>query len=261
MLDELIKNNSLEDFSEKIHSIVVPCVVGETLNEKVSMGDSKVGGLPHVTKDFSWPFFDNYPLEFIAQINCEDVQYKNYPESGLLLFFYDNRHWGLHEKEKGFIKIEYLNKSMDLIVSETPIIEKKILWGLLGSTNYPRVYKETRLIFRPDISIPDIERGLISFENEGIEEAYRDLKCEFVEKRFVQIGGFPNPEQNDNMEANIVKIMEKGKTEEWIMILEVGCDKNTDMMWGDAGRIHFFTHIDDLKEKNFSSSWLELQCG
>jgi len=52
-------------------------------NKQLSLGSSKIGGKPHLPKDFIWPYFvgtnfndetKNRPLSFIAQINLEEVQ-------------------------------------------------------------------------------------------------------------------------------------------------------------------------------------------
>jgi hypothetical protein len=33
------------------------------------------------------------------------------------------------------------------------------------------------------------------------------------------------------------------------------------VMWGDAGKIFFWIHKDDLSNRRFNNSWLFLQCG
>jgi uncharacterized protein YwqG len=45
------------------------------------------------------------------------------------------------------------------------------------------------------------------------------------------------------------------------MILEISDDRRTDMMWGDAGILHFFCHVDDLESRVFSRCWMQVQCG
>lgn len=37
-------------------------------------------------------------------------------------------------------------------------------------------------------------------------------------------------------------------------------DNDFELMFGDCGRIYYFIKKDELKKKNFDSSWLILQC-
>jgi uncharacterized protein YwqG len=260
-MEDLIKKHGLADLTDKILAASRPCLEGITSDESVTLCGSKVGGNPHVPVGFQWPFFKEFPLEFVAQINCAEFTYPNFPNKGLLLFFQDNQHWGYSPKDAGFIRVIYYPDVMELQEIPTPVIYRKRLWGIFGHQALPRVYKEAKLVLRQGISLPSIERGLIALSDEGTEDAYCEVKEELQEGRFVQIGGFPNPVQNDGMEAEIAQMTSRGSAEDWIMILEVYCDKKTDMMWGDAGRIHFFCHIDDLKNQDFSRCWMQMQCG
>src|SRR5579864_36438 len=57
------------------------------------IGTSKVGGLPDLPPDLSWPEFDGLPQSFIAQIRLSEVQpydtEEALPPKGMLWFFYD----------------------------------------------------------------------------------------------------------------------------------------------------------------------------
>lgn len=259
MIEELISKYQLDDYKDRILKGCIPCFEGKSISAQVNIGDSKVGGLPHAPLNYQWPYFKKLPLEFVAQLNCNDIEYQHFPETGLLLFFYDNRHGGYSIKEKGFIHVEYLPDMDKLEVIESPQLEKKRVFGLFGSYIIPNIYKETKIQFYPAVSLPDDEKKI------GIDvdwaEPYWELKAELVEHRFIQIGGYPNPVQNDGIAESIAKMFHRGKPEDWDMIFEISDDKTTDMMWGDAGTLHFFTHIDDLKNNDFSHTWMEMQCG
>src|SRR5437763_17178634 len=59
----------------------------------VSIGASRVGGVPDVPPDFKWPERKEVPQSFIAQLNLEEVHpYDTHgalPSRGMLWFFYD----------------------------------------------------------------------------------------------------------------------------------------------------------------------------
>jgi uncharacterized protein YwqG len=62
----------------------------------VPLGASKLGGLPDLPQDISWPTWKDVPLAFIAQINLAEVHALDttslLPAFGLLSFFYDADH-------------------------------------------------------------------------------------------------------------------------------------------------------------------------
>lgn len=260
-IKDLIAKHGLDGIAKDIESVSRPCIVGSTTEAKSAIGDSKVGGLPHARNSFEWPFFTNAPLEFVAQINCAQCGSPHLPDKGLLLFFCDWRYGGYSLKEAGFIRVIYYPDMSGLSTRPSPQIRRPRLWGLLGHTIQPRIYQEASLTFEAGVSLPDPERDLLPLSDEETMEAYCELKAEMEETRFIQIGGFPNPVQTDDMEPSIAKMTGRGTPEDWILILEVYDDSRTDMMWGDAGKLHFFCHIEDLKSLDFSRCWMQMQCG
>ena len=266
MLDELISKYKLTSLRDEIMVAAAPCLEGIAVTDSVSLGDSKVGGYPHAPKDFGWPFFKELPLNFIAQINCNGLESEVLPNDGLLLFFYDSRHYSGSIKSKGFIRVIYFKDKSLLTPIKPPIIKKKVLFGLLGHSSLPQIYKEVKILYKPSISIPDIEslpEKLQSTldENEDLSEAYWEIKAELTDKRFIQVGGYPNPVQYDGIAEAISKLMKRGTADQWKMVFEIYNDKLSDVMWGDDGRLHFFTHIDDIMSCNYENSWMEFQCG
>ena len=258
---ELLKKHGLIDFSAEIEAVSQSCMVGSTSDDPVGIGDSKVGGLPHVRDSFQWPQFREFPLEFIAQLNCAEVNSPILPREGLLLFFFDNRHWGYSRKDEGSVCVVHYPSLTNLSGRQPPTLRRQRLWGLLSDSVYPRVYQEAKLNIAPGVSLPDLERTGLELPHSGFVEGYFEARGEIQDTRFIQIGGFPNPVQTDTMERDIVRLTGRGSAEDWVMIFEIYEDKRTDMRWGDAGRLHFFCHADDLKDANFSNCWMQTQCG
>ena len=70
--------------------------------EPLALGTSKIGGKPHLPKHFEWCYYEgedydgnweNRPLTFLMQINCEEIKSLDkddvLPEKGFLYFFYE----------------------------------------------------------------------------------------------------------------------------------------------------------------------------
>ncbi len=55
------------------------------------------------------------------------------------------------------------------------------------------------------------------------------------------------------------KELEKGR-DEWVMLLQLDSDDQTEMMWGDVGMLYFWIKKSDLASKNFDNCWMILQC-
>ena len=47
----------------------------------------------------------------------------------------------------------------------------------------------------------------------------------------------------------------------WRVLAQIDSDWDARMQWGDAGRLYFWIHLEDLKRADFSHVWLMLQCG
>jgi uncharacterized protein YwqG len=103
-LKKLIANYGLDIVQDQILAVARTFIKGsfKKANGKISLGISRVGGLPDVPADFVWPVTRRVksraknasrPLSFIAQLNCADiVPYDltgSLPKTGLLSFFFD----------------------------------------------------------------------------------------------------------------------------------------------------------------------------
>jgi hypothetical protein len=46
----------------------------------------------------------------------------------------------------------------------------------------------------------------------------------------------------------------------WRLLLQVDSENNTDISWGDSGRLYFLIHKDDLRERRFEKTFVTMQC-
>jgi len=253
MHEALLKKYELERYRAAIEAVKTACLVGEVTTDQA---ESFCGGYPKVDPGFVWPMKDGYPLHFVAQFSCKEIGLAR-PESGYLLFFYDNRHWGGSPKDLGHAVVLHQRGERELKDADLPTREVKKLFGLTTAQVRPKVYKRVGVRFRPGFSYPTLERRLIELEDEGWEEAYGEFVAEAENK--IQVGGFPHPIQSDFMEDDCVKAFSIGIRKDWRLLLqlfEVG-----DMVWGDAGALYWFILNEDLEKGRFDRVWMVTQCG
>lgn len=263
MLKNLAKKNNLEDCIGVLEKLSIPCFQGREGGNTSELGCSKVGGFPHVNEGFRWPKYFETPLEFVAQINLADIEGSNLPSNGMLLFFYAS---GVCVDEKGhknFIRVVHILDTKNLEVKEPEYEHKKRFGGLLKPKITPNVFDEHNIKFHRNSSLPDLDNvdtipSLSVFDNDDeLLDSYYNLKYG-LSGGGLQIGGYPNPVQYDGITAGAASIMEKGSANEWELLLEV--DSKLGFMWGDAGRLYFCIHKDDLAKAKFSDVWMDFQC-
>lgn len=247
-----LKKHELEPYLSSIQAVSQPCLIG--LPTEVET-DCYFGGLPSVDNGFTWPLKNGYPLHFIGQLNCSQLNLSPI-DTGYLLFFYDNRHWGYSPKDRGHAVVLHQQGKRPFKESDLPECEVTSFFGLWKRLIKPRVYKKVHVELLESRSYPSLDRGLISFDGDPWEECYGEF-CSDIQPP-VQIGGYPSPIQADAMEQDCVHALDHGQPEDWRLLLqlfEVG-----NMTWGDAGALYWFIHQDDLQDGRFDRVWLVSQC-
>lgn len=131
------------------------------------------------------------------------------------------------------------------------------------------------------ISYPDAQR--INFEEAGLSEDDDDEYCDFIDEHYGeeprhQIGGYPTPVQNDDMEEEC-QLASGGvncggsegynskeakrlreQENEWRLVFQFDSDDDIEAMWGDMGMLYFWVKESEAENCNFSNSWMVLQC-
>ncbi|WP_445364254.1 YwqG family protein [Microbulbifer sp. ANSA003] len=258
-----LKAVGLEAFLNEIESLCVECTTAELSSDIIEQGSSKIGGHPDVPADFEWPFYRGLPLEFLLQLNCAEVNSPILPSAGYLLFFYCDGVWADVRGEKDFIRIIYIPVDVALSNHQAPGIHKKRFWGLLKPKRLPSIYPESKISFKRSFSLPDLgeypyEELKIFDEDDYLLDAYCTLKENLTGSKLLQISGYPNPVQYDGITEDAARVMSKGKAEDWQLLLEL--NSLGGFMWGDAGRLYFSIHNEDLAQLKFSDVWMQMQC-
>ncbi|MDR2137034.1 MAG: DUF1963 domain-containing protein [Synergistaceae bacterium] len=247
------------------------------------LGESKIGGCPHLPPDFTWPKFENNPLSFLAQLNLADVarydSSKRLPESGMLYFFHEGGMdvWGFDPNDRdGFRVIHYDGDLSKLKVTPLPNLKSKHEY---------LTFKPCKLTFENAKSYPDNEYLEMlsqipagsnkSFFNEGFDEIVAEYKDAIAPHH--KLFGYPDLIQNEIfLEAQLVsnelycgnetgyrdpraEDLKEGAGD-WMLLFQIDTDGNAEMMWGDCGMLYFVIKKDDLTRRNFDAAWAIVQC-
>ncbi|HMJ92847.1 MAG TPA: YwqG family protein [Allosphingosinicella sp.] len=238
-------------------------------------GGSKIGGRPHLSGEVEWPVWKGRLQSFLAQINLEEVRLAGGPEwlprDGTLFFFYDSEQetWGFSPEDRGSWAVIY-----DPLPPPTQRRERE-------PAPAPVEFVEQIVGMSIQTSLPSPERlgidtsALADEEWCHFDEAMEKLDCDHP---CHQIGGWPRPVQNDDMElecqlasngvycgdasgygSDAARELAPGASE-WRLLLQLDSDDDSGMMWGDLGTLYFWVRQQDARSGDFSNVWMVLQC-
>ncbi|MBQ8513705.1 MAG: DUF1963 domain-containing protein [Clostridia bacterium] len=287
-----------QEFFEMLPAIAKTAVTVDHAKPEgeIALGQSKIGGKPHLPADFEWPTYHGMgilddekatrPLSFMAQINLADV--KPYdaenvlPESGMLYFFYDmeTMRWGYDPEDEGCCRVYWIADGTALTEHELPaeldemyrIPERAITFGTKAS--YPmfdEVNERYTVEWESDrpwqAYMDELERlGASETDSLGMNSqllGYPELvqnsmlrECELASNGVYTGNGFP--EMTDAEAADL-----RARSQDWVLLYQFGSimDGVDEVMFGDLGSIYFCIRRQDLAARAFDKVWLILQCG
>ena len=247
------------------------------------LNKSKIGGKPYLPKDFVWPYYQELPLSFLAQINIEEVKALDkdnlLPDKGMLYFFYEleTEEWGFKPENKGCSKVFYYEDISNFELIDFPedmeddykIPEFKV--NLKSNKSFPS-YEDFYLLLKEQ---EFFKNHNISFKD--FVPIYSEL---FIPNHnYTKLLGYPEVIQN-SMEIQCAAVTmgfnlgngvnlpeEYGKefkkaSKDWILLFQMDTIETDDyeLMFGDSGHIYFWIRKEDLANRNFENIWLILQC-
>ncbi|HEX9998435.1 MAG TPA: YwqG family protein [Abditibacterium sp.] len=282
---EAIRASELAPHAAQIEALLRPGIAINTEaapDDAISVGNSKIGGLPDAPRGFAWPFFRDEPLSFIAQFRLEEIAPFDLdhvlPTSGLLLFFSALRPMG------GEIDDSRLHGDIGLIQ------ETRGAWRILcfdGDQNFERVALPTResgRIYKSQaisslwnvLSVPDagaVElNSLLRDEDDDLTDEwdeYLDLWDEFGLGRsghhsLLGQGRFRQDDVRICAErfASQPRIGTPRKTihrkaARWRLLIQLS--SINDMSWAGDGYGYFYLPEEDLAARRFENAYFGLQ--
>jgi uncharacterized protein YwqG len=190
-MNEIIKNKILDseypqDIKHQIISGLTDRYTIEPYKSLINIGDSKVGGFPHLPNDIEYPQEENYYYEFVAQINLNDLvdnEIADFPQEGILYFFIDD------DFNVGNVNCKIVHLDTDktkLVIKRPPEGKKSRCESFDGRT------EKTEMKLKIDKSIT-IPQGLLSdILNNSLSDKINTTKFD-IESFYTQdqIWGYP----------------------------------------------------------------------
>lgn len=218
-------------------------------------GRSRLGGVPDLAG--AWPRYEGRPLSCVAQLDLAELRAVGgpdwLPDQGRLLFFYELEHggWGIGPEDAG----------SSVVIHETgPVV------AAVEPDDLPHDFRIPAypVALVRDVSFPSEERlpidwaGLDAASVKALQQAIDDL---LPPSPAHQIGGYPFPVQNDEMEAECQRVAGGGSGEaaDWRLLLQLDTDDDAGMMWCDVGTLYFWIREQDARAGDFSNIWMILQ--
>lgn len=209
--------------------------------------ESKCGGCPYLTNAEDYPRDnDGRPMMFLAQINLDDMPpLPDFPESGLLQFYIgDDDCYGSDSACKVIYIPEY-KKDASALLSENPFES-----GYMGMTPFAN---EGKMIFEPSSRFicTECQEFNDKFENKVSDNEWTAL-YKLCYAQGSRAGGYPlfvqsSPVYYDNGEFDT-------------LLLQLDCDDECEIMFGDGGSCYFLISKEDLKNRDFDNVEYGWQC-
>jgi uncharacterized protein YwqG len=193
------------------------------------------------------------------------------PLSGTLLFYYDyvtQDAWGFDPKDQSSFAVRYSrDRSPSMLIAD-----QNLIGDLIAATSVKTV---------PLRSLPSWEREAvrnIELDDNEFDEFVKILEDSYRGFPKHQLFGFPVNVQGDGMELECqlvsnriycgdpsgyncpeAKALAKGK-DDWRLLLQLDSDDESNIMFGDSGRIYFWIREQDALNLEFEKAWMILQC-
>jgi uncharacterized protein YwqG len=215
---------------------------------------SRFGGLPAAPADWQWPFADEEPFVFLAQINCAELgalaPSHGLPARGILSFFGDRGEIEGIPTNGG--KVFYFAEPDELALRQLPMAEDEPLISCDMS------FYETFELPHPFSAAADA-LGVAPKHNREEWDAYFEL--------YEALAEFDISEDQRTGENDISKLLGwpdlvQGELDGGDgLLLQLGeyHDGQEIMGWGPGGLLYFMLHPADLAAGKFSAAELEVQ--
>ena len=237
------------------------------------VGVSKVGGLPDLPANLTWPEFEGLPQSFIAQIRLAEVRPYDVegvlPETGMLWFFYDARQRAYGDDPQNCGAWQVLFQEGNLSNLQRTSAPARLPAESRFKACSVRFAGEVTLSQVPQMEIPDYD-----WRDEELEK-YEELVTHLTppERRAFRhrLLGYPDFIQDD-MRLQC-QLLSHGITDyddpraqelerdamDWRLLLQVDTDERIGMRWSSTGMLYYWITSTNLQARRFETIWLVMQ--
>jgi len=192
------------------------------LEEEIGLGQSKIGGFPHLNASIIVPS----EAVFFCQINCAELSdlKKNdfFPDKGMLYFFLNPQK--IDQGKTDAISVLYIEKQDNLRLREDAI-------------PLPDV-KPCALQFFQSVSLPDYEAEVVQnlLKDYEIDGYFKAVNQEQPHKLF----GYPT-----------IITQNFALSKEQYLLLQLDSEERSGMLWKNMGRLYIFAYKEETKKGSF----------
>ncbi len=238
------------------------------------IGISKLGGIPDLPAEVSWPQWQGLPQSFLAQINLDDVRHYNIhgllPPRGMLWFFYDAQQstFGSAPTDLGSWQVLFRNGDPSKL-QRTPAPAQLPIASQFHACSI-HFSREITFSEQPPLEIPDLNWTDADQEKyDALLSTLRDpADHALIHHRLL---GYPDTIQDDMRlqcqlvshgvtDANDPRIAELAPgAKDWQLLLQIDSDEHAGMRWANNGMLYYWIKRADLQTLRFDQTWLVLQ--
>lgn len=248
-------------------------------DENIPIGVSKFGGCPDLPAEVEWfRTGSGTPMTFLAQINfAETVAYdldNKLPKYGTLYIFYDCSDdgipWGFDPEDSDAWNVFFYD-------GDTTFLSRREAPEDLGQDYNGGIFGSAKMFFDAVMELPSVNSDLIKNLDSPLDrkQIIRYLKwlCTQQGAYANKLLGHADPVQN-GMELQCEYVthgIHYWNTEEfargesmgldknaarWNLLMQIECNKEIGMIWGDMGALFLWITDEDLAARNFENVWL-----
>jgi uncharacterized protein YwqG len=260
--DKLLGFYDLTHFKTQILKVARPSLLikSTTASSEPRLGQSKLGGTPDLPPSLDWPKSrDGKSFAFIAQINLAELPkatLPDFPSQGILYFF--SLYGRCVEGEEPY----YWTTPQPKEPPRSVVLYAASADKLNRSSPEPDVnqYPSSTVEFIPSRSLPS-NNGELNWSKLGFDQESCDNFDRFYTRMLMfererhamkavnRLGGYAN------FSVDFNPIIAKNDMQ---LLLEVDSDDNSNLNWGDAGKMYFWITPNGLQRKNFNEIFAEM---
>lgn len=210
-------------------------------------------------------------MGFLAQINLANMPRiggaENLPGSGWLTFFYDGlaEKYGLFAHDADAWRVLFCRCPTSDLRRCSPPAGTELFRSCSVTFSQETTWPESEHVERQDFDAAGEAESLDKLEIELKTYGYKHRIFGYadnvqgdvrIECCFVTSGVILSGDTYDSPRGRLLR----SRGPEWELLLQLDSDPAAEMMWGDAGRLYFLIHKDDLAAGLFENIWMVMQC-
>ena len=257
-------------------AVMGPCLEIETEvtgDERLAIGESKLGGWPDLGEGTAWPAIDGRPLPFIAQLRLDEVAEIlpgcELPQTGLLSIFFDGDFAGYpDDRRPDRCRVLFDHGSALRRMPPTPPMADEF------------VFRACAAYFTPHVTLPPVEEIYVEGELPVIPAVHPILERSADRSRYQRVRrrlrtlahrllGHPDDLQGGELKLALVRDLDRedryryedyewtnleamvAEMRQWRLLFQIATDPAPQMSWGDGGLVHVWIRDEDLRAHRF----------